>query len=87
MYLKGLRLTQNVQFSLLTHTKQLLLVTFCYTTAGNGMDTHKEPCMDEQKDVVVEIIIKIGNRLIFAKGRKIVIHCTEATIVSVLKSP
>ena len=23
-------------FSLLTHTKQLCLVTFCYTTAGNG---------------------------------------------------
>ena len=80
-------MTQNAYFSLFTHTKQLLLVTFCDTIAGNGTDTHKEPCTDGQKDVIGEIVIKIGNRLIFAKGRKIVIHCTEATIVSVLKSP
>ena len=32
----GLRVTQNAYFSLITHTKQLLLVTFCDTTAGNG---------------------------------------------------
>ena len=32
----GLRVTQNAYFSLMTHTKQLLLVTFCYTTAGIG---------------------------------------------------
>ena len=31
---RGLRVTQNVYFSPLTHTKQLLLVTFCDTTAG-----------------------------------------------------
>ena len=30
----SLRVTQDVYFSLLTHTKQLLLVTFCYTSAG-----------------------------------------------------
>ena len=30
----GLRVTQNAYFSLLTHTKQLLLVTFCDPTAG-----------------------------------------------------
>ena len=30
----GLRVTQDAYFSLLTHTKQLLLVTFCYTSAG-----------------------------------------------------
>ena len=32
----GLRVTKNVYFSLMTHAKQLLLVTFCYTTAGIG---------------------------------------------------
>ena len=31
---EGLRVTQNAYFSLLTHTKQLLLVTFCDMTAG-----------------------------------------------------
>ena len=29
----GLRVTQDAYFSLMTHTKQLLLVTFCDTTA------------------------------------------------------
>ena len=32
----GLRVTQDAYFSLMTHTKQLLLVTFCYTAAGIG---------------------------------------------------
>ena len=32
----GLRVTQNAYFSLITHTKQLLLVTFSDTTAGIG---------------------------------------------------
>ena len=30
----GLRVIQNAYFSLMTHTKQLLFVTFCCTTAG-----------------------------------------------------
>ena len=30
----GLRVTQDAYFLLLTHTKQLLLVTFCDTLAG-----------------------------------------------------
>ena len=30
----GSRVTQDAYFSLLTHTKQLLLVTFCDTLAG-----------------------------------------------------
>ena len=30
----GLRVTQDAYFSLLTHNKQLLLVTFCDTLAG-----------------------------------------------------
>ena len=34
MYSKGLRVIQNACFSLLTHTKQLLLVTLSYTPAG-----------------------------------------------------
>ena len=32
----GLRVTQDAYFSLLSHTKQLLLVTFSDTTAGIG---------------------------------------------------
>ena len=31
---RGLRMTQNANFSLITHTKQLLLVTLCDTTVG-----------------------------------------------------
>ena len=30
---RGMKVAQNAYFSLLTHTKQLLLVTFCYQTA------------------------------------------------------
>ena len=33
---RGLRVTQNAYSSLITHTKQLLLVTFSDTTAGIG---------------------------------------------------
>ena len=33
----GLRLTQNAYFSLIAHTKQLLLVTYCDKTAGSGV--------------------------------------------------
>ena len=36
MDLRGLVVTNNVYFSLLTHTNQLLLVTLCYTPAGIG---------------------------------------------------
>ena len=32
----GLRKAKNVYFSLLTHTKQLLLVIFCYMTVRSG---------------------------------------------------
>ena len=39
---KSLRVTQNAYFSLMTHTKQLLLVTVCDTTAriGASFRTH-----------------------------------------------
>ena len=63
----GLRLTQDAYFSLLTHIKQLLLVKFCNTTAGNGVSFWKHERMDErtngrtepdgQTDVEVEIVI------------------------------
>ena len=37
------RVTQDAYFSLLTHTKQLFLVKFCDTTAGNSVSfrTHR----------------------------------------------
>ena len=43
----------------MTHTKQLLLVTFCYTTAGIGANfwTHGRQT-EGQTDVEVEVVIK-----------------------------
>ena len=58
----GLRVTKNAYFSLTTHTKQLLLVTLCETTAGigasfrtHGRRTHGRT--EGQTDVEVEIVI------------------------------
>ena len=52
---RGLRVTHNAYFSLLTHTKKLLLVTFCDPTAKTGVSfwTHgrterKQKRMDRQ---------------------------------------
>ena len=60
----GLRVTQNAYFSLMTHTKQLLLVTFCCTTAGievsfrtDGRKTDGGRRMEGQTDVEVEIVV------------------------------
>ena len=57
----GLRVTQNAYFSLITHTKQLLLVTFCDPTAGIGVSfrTHGRTAAaaEGQTDVEVEIVI------------------------------
>ena len=54
-------MTQDVYFTLLTHAKQLLLVTFFHTTAGNGASfrTHErnDGTTDGQTDVEVEIVI------------------------------
>ena len=60
-------MTKDAYFSLLTHTKQLLLVTFCDTLAGIevsfGTDgtrtgqTELDGRMDRQTDVEVEIVI------------------------------
>ena len=58
---KGLRVTQNVYFSLLTLTKKLLLVTFCDQTAKTGVSfvthTNTDGRTDGQTDVMVEIVI------------------------------
>ena len=59
----GLRVTQDAYFSLMTHTKQPLLVTVCDTTAGNGASfrtharTHTRTEEEGQTDVEVEIVI------------------------------
>ena len=59
----GLRVTQDAYFSLMTHTKQLLLVTFCDTTAGilvifrTDGRTHVKRTAEGQTDVEVEIVI------------------------------
>ena len=56
----GLRMTQNAYSSLMAHAKQLLLVTFCDTTAGIGAsfrtDTRRTAA-EGQTDVEVEIVI------------------------------
>ena len=49
----GMRVTQNEYFSLLTHTKHLLLVTFCDATAGIGSSFWT----DGLTEVIVEIVI------------------------------
>ena len=61
----GLRVIQNAYFSLITHTKQLLLVTFCDTLEGidvsfqrdGNTDGQTEPEPDGQTNVEVEIVI------------------------------
>ena len=63
----GVRVTQDAHFLLLTHTKQLLLVTFCNTSAGIEVNfrTHgrtertdeRNGRTDGQTDVEVEIVI------------------------------
>ena len=64
----GLRVTQDAYFLLLTHTKQLLLVTVCDTLAGIEVsfgrtepDGHTDGRTDGrtegQTDVEVEIVI------------------------------
>ena len=63
---RGLRVTQNAYFSLLTLTKKLLLVTFCDPTAETGVSfpthgrteqTDGRDKTDGQTDVKVEIVI------------------------------
>ena len=54
--------TQDAYFSLMTHTKQLLFVTFCCITAGIGVSFRTQawtdgPTEEGQTDVEVEIVI------------------------------
>ena len=62
---RGLRVTQNAYFSLLTHTKKLLLVTYCDLTAETGVSfqTHGMET-DGQTDVIVQIVIYIVSLLL-----------------------
>ena len=59
----GLRVTRDAYFSLLTHNKQLLLVTFYGTLEGIEVsfwrdgNTEPEREWDGQTDVEVEIVI------------------------------
>ena len=58
----GLRVTQNVYFSLIAHTKQLLLVTFCDTTVGIEASFRTQglrAVADGHTKVEVEIVIEI----------------------------
>ena len=61
---KGLRVTQSAYISLLSHTMQLLFVTFCDTTADNGasFQTHERTngrTDGQTEEVKVEIGISI----------------------------
>ena len=56
MDLRDLRVTQTTCFILLTHAKQLSLVTFCETTAGIGKKM-KVRRTEGQTDVKSEIVI------------------------------
>ena len=56
---RGLRVTQDACFSLLIHTKQLLLMAFCHTSAGIEVNfrTHGRTERNHgQTDVEVEIV-------------------------------
>ena len=49
---RNLKVTLNEYYSLTTHTKQLLLVTFCDKTAGSGVRfrTHRRKTEDRRTD-------------------------------------
>ena len=53
---RGLRVTQTTHFSLLTHAKQLSLVTFCDTTAGIRNENVTNTT-EGQTDVKSELVI------------------------------
>ena len=56
---KGLSLTKNAYFFLLTHDKKLLFVTFCDTTAeiGSGTDRTGRRTSPGRTDVKFEIFM------------------------------
>ena len=51
-----MRVTQNAYFSLMTCAKQILLVTFCDTTAGIEASFQTHECMEIQIDMVVQVV-------------------------------
>ena len=55
----GLRVIQNAYFSLLTHTKQLLLVTFCDTIAGIGVSFLTHTWTDRCTEVASYLMISL----------------------------
>ena len=64
--LRGLRVTQNAYFSLLTHIKQLLSVMFCNTTAGIGysnvsrtLDAVETRCFQKRVRVAAALSFKV----------------------------
>ena len=67
---RDLRVNQNAYFSLLTYTKQLLLMILCNLTAGIGASfqthtfgrTEEEEEDEGQTDVEVEMVIYIQIR-------------------------
>ena len=66
---RGLKVTQNAYFSLLTHTKQLLLVTFCHPTAGivkwDGTDGRRRRSKDGRRiDMKVESYVDCKSRVL-----------------------
>ena len=72
-------MTQNAYFSLITHTKQLLLVTFSDTTAGIGPSFWTQT--DAPKDVDVEIVIKIGQKIFFDYILTVVNNCALTIVL------
>ena len=57
---RGRRVTQNAYFSLLTHTKQLLVVTFCDPTAGFGasFQTHEQAVTAEEEEISNAFLVR-----------------------------
>ena len=64
----GLRVTQDAYFSLYSHIKQLLLVTFSARTNGGGGRTDRRRSrnsyLDERNQIYLQILIKnLQNKL------------------------
>ena len=60
---RSLRVIQNAYFSLLTHTKQLLAVSFCDDTAGIGAELKCDIRMDRKEtEMRFEKVIQIMYR-------------------------
>ena len=56
---RGLRVTKNAHFSLLTHTNQLLFVMFCDQTTGIGSVTKHDMTGQDKMGPRMEVIVEI----------------------------